>query len=145
MRSTLLLLLLCALPSCAFARLNDNDPIDAAALGSLTPGTSSAADAVALLGAPTDVVQLGKRSAYRWDAATTKTAITFLFVFNMANQDRRTDRVWLFFDENDRLTHKAGTFGTHRTQYAAVWEDIHEADDNAARDAERPGLGGQRP
>lgn len=128
------------LPSCAFARQEINDPVDAAAFAELQPGTSTAEDAVRLLGAPTDVVQLGRRSAYRWDAQTTKSAITFLLVFNMANQDTRQDRVWLFFDENGQLTHKGGTFSMHRAQYAAIWEDVHEPEDNAAADADRPGL-----
>jgi hypothetical protein len=91
------------------------------------------------LGAPTDVVQLGKRSAYRFDATRQKSTVLFLLLINFANQDARSDRVWVFFDEHDVLTHCGATFGTHRTQYAMPWEDVHEASDGASRDADRPG------
>ena len=49
----------------------------------------------------------------------------------------------MFFDEADVLSHYGASYGTHRTQYALPWEDVHEPEDNAARDAERPGLAGQ--
>ncbi len=63
-----------------------------------------------------------------------------LIVFNMFAQDTRSDRVWVFFDEKDVLTHFGATFAVHRTQYALPWEDVHEVEDNAARDADRPGV-----
>jgi hypothetical protein len=46
----------------------------------------------------------------------------------------------VFFDENDVLTHYGSTYGTHRTQYAMPWEDVHEAVDNDSRDQDRPGV-----
>lgn len=129
------------LAGCGIARLETNDPIDAAAVSKLVPWKTTARQVVELLGAPTEVVQLGKRSAYRYDASSAKSAGLVLFVFNMFAQDMRTDRVWVFFDENDVLTHCGATYGTHRTQYALPWEDVHEREDDAARDAERSGVG----
>ncbi|MGE3175070.1 MAG: hypothetical protein AB7O97_20755 [Planctomycetota bacterium] len=140
------LLLLCTLvwlPACAIGRQATNEPIDAVAVSALRPGTTTAREVVERLGAPTEVVQLGRRTAYRYDASTTKSAGLILLVFNMFAQDARSDRVWVFFDENDVLTHLGSTFAVHRTQYALPWEDVHEAEDNAARDAERPGVGGK--
>ncbi len=55
----------------------------------------------------------------------------------------RTDRLWVFFDEKDVLTHCGATYGTHRTQYALPWESVHEQEDDAARDAQRPGVTGK--
>ncbi|MCB9885643.1 MAG: hypothetical protein H6838_09135 [Planctomycetes bacterium] len=127
--------------ACALGRMEQNDPLDAAAIGALQPGKTTAREVVEALGAPTEVVQLGRRTAYRYDATTTKGAVLFLVVLNFANVDGRSDRLWVFFDENDVLSHYGASFGTHRTQYAMPWEDVHEDGDNAARDADRAGVG----
>lgn len=127
------------LPACAFGRQDVNEPIDAPTVRGLVLGRTTAREVVERLGAPTDVVQLGRRTAYRYDGATTKSTVLFLLLINFGNQDTRSDRVWVFFDENDVLTHCGASFGTHRTQYALPWEDVHEAADNEARDADRPG------
>lgn len=135
-----LLLSLC-LPACAIARQDTNDPIDAEVVRSLVPGKTTAREVTERLGAPTEVVQLGRRSAYRYDATTAKSAVLFLLVVNFGNQDTRSDRLWVFFDESDVMTHYGASFGTHRVQYAMPWEDTHEASDNQSRDANRPGVG----
>lgn len=137
------LLSLLLLGSCGIARMESNDPIDALAVRSLVPWKTTAREVVEKLGAPTEVVQLGRRSAYRYDASSSKSAGLVLFVFNMFAQDMRTDRVWAFFDENEILTHIGSTYGTHRTQYALPWEDVHEVEDDAERDARRPGVLGK--
>ncbi|MCA8948628.1 MAG: hypothetical protein KDE27_03955 [Planctomycetes bacterium] len=135
------LLPLVAAAGCAIARQDTNEPLDAEAIRRFVPGTTTAREVVEQLGAPTEVVQLGHRSVYRYDATTAKSAVLILVLFNMGNQDQRSDRLWVFFDDRDVLTHYGATFGVHRTQYALPWEDIHEAEDNASRDADRPGVG----
>lgn len=125
---------------CALARQDQNEPLDAVAIRSFEPGRTTAREVVEKLGAPTEVVQLGKRTAYRYDASTAKTALLFLVLFNVGNVDTRSDRLWVFFDEQDVLTHAGATFGTHHTQYAMPWEDVHEASDNESRDQHRPGV-----
>ncbi|MFY9345390.1 MAG: hypothetical protein WAT39_23060 [Planctomycetota bacterium] len=127
------------LPACAFARQDLNGPIDAELVRSLQPGQTTAREVVEKLGAPSEVVQIGKRTAYRYDGSTTKSTVLFLLLVNFANQDSRSDRLWVFFDERDVLTHCGSTFGTHRTQYAMPWEDVHEPSDNASADEDRPG------
>jgi outer membrane protein assembly factor BamE (lipoprotein component of BamABCDE complex) len=141
MLRSVLLLAVAFVPACAIGRQDTNDPIDATVVARLEPGRTTAREVVELLGGPTEVVQLGRRTAYRYDASTTKSAVLFLVVLNFGNQDTRQDRVWVFFDENDVLTHYGSTYGTHRTQYAMPWEDVHEASDNESRDQERPGVG----
>ncbi|MFN3241286.1 MAG: hypothetical protein ACE37K_07195 [Planctomycetota bacterium] len=126
---------------CGIARQDLNEPIDARLVNELVPGTTTARQVVEKLGGPNEVVQLGKRTAYRYDSSTTKSAVLFLLLVNLGNQDTRQDRLWVFFDENDVLSHFGATYGSHRTQYAMPWEDVHEAEDNAARDADRPGVG----
>ncbi len=142
-RLWLSLAVLSLLGSCGIGRMETNGPIDAAAVASLHPGTTTAREVVERLGAPMEVVQLGRRSAYRYDATAAKSAGLVLFVFNMFAQDERTDRVWVFFDEKDILTHYGATFAVHQTQYALPWEDVHEPEDNFRRDQARPGLSGK--
>jgi hypothetical protein len=126
MRRSLLALLLFLAPACAVARSSENRPLDVGLLRALNPGTTTAREAVELLGAPVDVVQLGKRSAYRYQFTSIKRAGLVLVVVNLFNQDMRTDLAWLFFDENQVLTHLGVTLEGDRTEYAMPWEDLHD-------------------
>lgn len=128
------------LSACALGRQDINEPLDPEIVRTFVPGKTTAREVTERLGAPTEVVQLGRRTAYRYDGATTKSTVLFLLLVNFANQDTRSDRVWLFFDDQDVLTHLGSWWGTHRTQYALPWEDVHEAADNQSRDADRPGV-----
>lgn len=126
MRSLFLLLVLVLLPSCALSRTSENEPLDAARLKALVPGTTTAREVVERLGAPVDIVQLGHRSAYRYQFSSSKSAVLFLLVVAFQNQDTRSDRAWLFFDENQVLTHVGVTLEADGTEYAMPWEDVHE-------------------
>ena len=121
------LLLLCVpLSGCLIDRTTVNEPIRREALAGLVPGTSSARDVVAALGAPVEVVQLGRRSAYRYEFEKSKRAALFLILVGLVNRDTRSDRVWVFFDAEDVLSHVATTFEGGRAEYAMPWEDIHD-------------------
>jgi hypothetical protein len=113
------------LPSCYISRSMVNEPIKPASVAKLTPGTTTADEALALLGAPTEVVQLGKRSAWRYDHAEAKTSGLWLIVVGMLNEDTQADRVWLFFDENDVLKHAGATLTASTAAYAFPWEHKH--------------------
>lgn len=126
MRPILLALLLLSASGCAFARSTNNEPLEAQRLQALHPGTTTAQQAVELLGAPLDVVQLGKRSAYRYEYTSTKHTALFLLLIGFYNQDTRADRAWLFFDENQLLTHVGTTLSGDDTEYAMPWEDVHD-------------------
>ena len=141
MKKLLLLPLLSFLPGCFVSRSGINEPLNAELARLLEPGTTTAREVVELLGGPNEVVQLGRRSAYRYGATSTKTAIFTVVVLTLRNEDTRQDRLWVFFDENDILTHYGATFASHRTQYSMTWEDIYEQSDKDADDAGRPGVG----
>jgi len=128
MRRLLLASLLCLAPACAMGRSVENVPLDAAKLHKLQPGTSTAREVVELLGAPVDVVQLGKRSAYLYEFTTTKNAALILLAVNFYNADRRSDRAWVFFDENQVLSHVGVTLSGGDTEYAMPWEDVHDGE-----------------
>ena len=129
--------LLLATTSCYFGRATVNEPLERTTLAKLQPGTTTARQAVELLGAPSEVVQLGRRSAYRYDHSVQKEAAVWFVLVAFFNTDSRQDRAWLFFDENEVLTHVGSTLSAHRPQYAMPWEDVHEAADNQTRDAKR--------
>lgn len=114
------------LSGCALAHTTINEPLSYAQVQQLEPGTTTAKDAVKILGAPVDVVQLGRRSAYRYDHRNSKRAGLFLLLLFLFNEDTRTDRVWLFFDENEVLSHLGATFEAGQTEYAMPWTDVHE-------------------
>ena len=126
MRTDFLALLLCLAPGCAMARTTENAPLAPEALAELQPGTTTAREVVERLGAPVEVVQLGKRSAYRYQFSQTKRAVLFLLIVAFQNEDARSDRAWVFFDENQVLTHVGTTFEGDQPEYAMPWEELHE-------------------
>ena len=121
----LVLTLLALVPAsgCMIGRDNVNQPLVHESVDKLQPGTTTAQQAVELLGAPTEVVQLGFRSAYRYEFATAKRAGLFLLVVFLSNTDTRSDRIWLFFDDKDVLTHVATTFAAADASYSMPWEE----------------------
>ncbi len=118
-------LLLSLLPSCVIAHTSLNEPISPENVATLTPGMTSA-DVVKALGAPTDVVQLGLRSAYRFDHVKKKRTGLYVIIVGFFNEDTREDRVWAFFDEAGILTHIGSSFEADDTRYALPWNDLHE-------------------
>jgi len=117
------------LAGCLVSRDTKNAPLDQQLVGRLEPGTTTARDVVEMLGAPTEVVQLGHRSAYRYDYTTTKEMGMLAVVVIFTNKDTRSDRLWVFFDENEVMTHFGKTFAAGDTRYAMPWEDIPGAEE----------------
>src|SRR5213082_1348485 len=91
------------LPSCLLSRSTANEPLHRDKIDALKPGTSTATDVANTLGAPTEVVQLGTRMAWRYDFTIDKVAGFSIIVLSFINSDTRADRAWLFFDANNVL------------------------------------------
>jgi outer membrane protein assembly factor BamE (lipoprotein component of BamABCDE complex) len=106
------------LPGCFFSSRELNQHLEAASFTRLEPGKSTAKEVVEVLGAPTEVVQLGHRSAYRYDYTRTKEAGLWLLVLFLHGTDTQSDRAWVFFDEKDVLTHVGTTFQADQAEYA---------------------------
>ncbi len=121
-----LLLLPLLLGSCFLNRASSGEPFSAEVLSQFDPGKTTARDVVAALGAPTNVVRLNKGSAYVYEHSRGKTAGLFLLVVFVANTDQRADRVWFFFDQNDRLTHMGATLAAGRSEYSLPWENLYD-------------------
>jgi hypothetical protein len=111
------------LPGCFLRRSTINERVNTDAVAQLLPGATTAADAVEALGAPTQIVELGFRSAYRYDYTVDKTAGLWLIVVFLANQETRSDRIWLFFDEENVLTHVGTTLDSDSAGYAMPWAE----------------------
>lgn len=128
MRHRFLLPLIATVPlsSCFLSRDIVNEPLQAGRFAALQPGVSTAAEVVDALGAPTDVVQLGRRSAYRYDFQASKRAGLLLVVVALFNEDTRTDRAWLFFDENQVLSHVGVTLNAENVEWAMPWQSVHD-------------------
>lgn len=118
----LLPILLLVLASCAVARQRQNDPLPAAEIQAIQVG-DSAASVVERLGAPTEVVQLGLRTAYRYDFTQTKSAGLLLLVVGFFNQDTKQDRVWVFLDEDGSVSHVGATLEADEAEYAMPWTE----------------------
>ena len=127
MRNLLILLALCPLAgACFVSREMTNLPLEPATLSTIEPGKTTAAEVVRLLGGPVEVVQLARRSAYRYEFEKSKRAALFLIVVGFLNVDARADRVWVFFDEEDVVTHVAASFDAEDTEWAMPWSDVHD-------------------
>ncbi|MBI5365014.1 MAG: outer membrane protein assembly factor BamE [Planctomycetes bacterium] len=120
----LLALPLLLAPACFISRDTVNVPLVQKTITELTPGKTTAKEVTALLGAPHEVVQLGKRTAYRYDYTTTKRAGFSILIVSFLNQDTRQDRAWLFFDDADVLTHVGSSLEAEGAAYAMPWMDV---------------------
>ncbi len=98
------------LSGCFLSRTDVNEPIRQDLVGQLVPGAHTAQEVTELLGAPVEVVQLAKRSAYRYEYDRIKMTGFFMLIVGLRGVDQRSDRVWVFFDENNLLTHVGSTF-----------------------------------
>jgi len=111
------------LPSCWISRTQTNIPLTPTQLETVQPGRTTAKEVVEHLGAPSEVVQLGKRSAYRYQHFISKGVAVWLGVVFLQNNDTQSDRVWIWFDENDVVTHVGATFEADGAHYALPWSD----------------------
>lgn len=111
---------------CAIGRRWTNLPIDPAKVAQLEPGKTTAAEVVELFGGPVEVVQLGRRTAYRYEGTQTKISGIVLVIVGTFNTDTRSDFLWVFFDENDVLTHAGATYAADDAEWAMPWTDVHD-------------------
>lgn len=115
-------------PSCFLSRDTINEPLSKQRMETLKPGASTATDVANTLGAPNEVVQLGKRMAWRYDFTTAKTGGFSIIIITFINTDARADRAWFFFDENSVLQYAGRTLQAEGAEYAMPWHDLEYKD-----------------
>ncbi len=112
------------LAGCFLSRRTVNERLQPDTLAGFEAGRTTAKEVVERLGAPSEVVQLYKRSAYRYEAPTTKYTGLWLILVGLYNTDEHADRAWFFFDENEVLTHVGATLAADDAEYALPWEKV---------------------
>ena len=110
------------LPGCFLSRNTLNEALPSERVEALAPGQSSE-EVVRALGAPAEVVQLGRRSAWRYEHVVEKRTGLWLLVVGLMNTDTRSDRVWVFFDEQGLLTHAGATLRAEAAQFQLPWSE----------------------
>lgn len=128
MKILLLLPVLFLAPSCFISRSTANEPLPAQRMDTLVPGKSTATDVANTLGAPNEVVQLGKRMAWRYDFTNAKQAGFSIIILTFVNSDARADRAWFFFDENSVLQYAGRTLQADHAEYAMPWHHVRYED-----------------
>ncbi|MFT7464985.1 MAG: hypothetical protein ACI9EF_003345 [Pseudohongiellaceae bacterium] len=128
MRLISLLFALCCLPGCVLSHKTVNEPLSTTDIEALQPGVTTQSEVASRFGAPTEIVQLGYRSAYMYEYKVSKSAGLFLVIFTASNEDNRTDRMWVFFDEAGVLTHVGATLAAERAEYKMPWTDSDHGD-----------------
>ena len=127
LKTGLLLVLSMMHVSCFLVRTSTNEPYPPARIVRIHPGQTTSTELVKILGAPSHIVRLGKgRTAYLFEHSMTKTAGLWLGVLLFSNFDKRSDRTWVFVDENQVVSHVATTLAAERTEYSMPWEDLHD-------------------
>ena len=125
-RSIAFLSLLTLLPGCFTTRTTVNQQLSSEAAAQIAPGTT-AAEVVELLGAPTDIVQLGHRSAYLYEFQQTKMTGFLAAVVGFMNSDTRSDRIWVFLGPGgEEVTHVGSSFDADKAQNGMPWSERSE-------------------
>lgn len=102
---------------CFLSRSQANPALSPEVVSQIVPGRSTALDVTRLLGAPNDVVQLGRRSAWLYEHTVEKQAAAFLIVLGVRGVDTQADRVWVFFDDQDNVTNVGTMFQASEAEY----------------------------
>lgn len=84
----------------------------------ITPGTTSAQQVADLLGAPDRVVQLTDRSAWLYEHVREKQSALFLLVISFRGVDTQSDRVWVFFDSEDVVSHVGSSLRANEAEFS---------------------------
>lgn len=121
------LLFVLLLPGCLLSHKTFNEPLATTDIEALQPGLTTQSQVSSRFGAPTEIVQLGYRSAYMYEYKVSKSAGLFLIVFTASNEDNRTDRLWVFFDESGILTHVGATLAADRAEYKMPWTEGNQS------------------
>ncbi|MEM1448405.1 MAG: outer membrane protein assembly factor BamE [Planctomycetota bacterium] len=102
---------------CFLSRSRDNPVLDRQDVEAIVPGVSTQEHVTQLLGAPNEVVQLGRRSAWRFEHTVQKQTALFLVILSLRGVDTQSDRIWVFFDEEGTVTTVGSMFLAKTAEY----------------------------
>ncbi len=98
-------------------RDKDYRSFSAQSTNQIVPGKTTAAEAIHLFGAPTQVVKLSNGNAYIYTRSVSKAFGLWLIAVTFANYDRQYDQIVLFFDNNNVLTHYGSSMHSDEASY----------------------------
>jgi outer membrane protein assembly factor BamE (lipoprotein component of BamABCDE complex) len=125
-RFTAILSLILVLPGCFSTRSTVNQKLSPEVAAQIGPGTP-ATEVVELLGAPTDIVQLGHRVAYLYEFEQSKMTGFLAMVVGFMNSDTRSDRVWIFLGPGGTtVSHVASSFDADKAKNGMPWSELDE-------------------
>ena len=116
-RCTAAVLLALVAQSCVVSRSVTNPAIPAESVAQIVPGQSTADDVARLLGAPNEVVQLGRKTAWRYEHTVEKQSGLWLILLGLRGVDTQADRVWVFYDEDDNVSHIGSLLQAAEAEY----------------------------
>lgn len=112
-----LLMAVSVLPGCFFSRSRTNPELSPELASQIIPNQSTAGDVTRVLGAPNEVVQLGLRTAWRYEHTVEKQSAAFLVFLGLRGVDTQSDRVWVFFDADGNVTNVGTQFQASEAEY----------------------------
>jgi hypothetical protein len=101
----------------AVGRSRDFRPIEPSSLSHIAPGTTTGAELMRLFGPPSRIVRLSNGNAYIYTSKLTKTTGLWLALVTFVNMDTREDRVVIFLNSRDVVTHWGSSFQAGEASY----------------------------
>ena len=125
-RPIAILCLLLVLPGCFSTRSTVNQKLSPEVTAQIGPG-APVTEVVELMGAPTDIIQLGNRVAYLYEFQQSKMTGFLAMVVGFMNSDTRSDRVWIFLGPGGTtVSHVASSFDAAKAKNGMPWSELDE-------------------
>ena len=100
-----------------FGRGKNFVPFDENALKQVTTGKTSASEVTQLFGPPNKIVKLSNGNAYVYERSVDKGTGLWLVLLTFANFDTQYDRIVLFINNDDVVTHFGSSFNAEAASY----------------------------
>lgn len=123
LRFASLLLALTLLSGCFAGKVKDESPWDLSKASELAVGTSTRADVLSTLGAPTSVVRLWRGEAYVYQHAISKRSGLWLLVLAFFREDTQRDAVTVIVDEGGTVQAVGTRQNAEKSAYGTPWGD----------------------
>jgi len=101
-----------------FGRGKDFKPFDENSLKQVTSGKTTASEVARLFGPPNKIVKLSNGNAYLYERSIEKATGLWLVVLTFGNWDKQYDRIVVFINNEDVVTHIGSSFNAETASYA---------------------------
>ena len=122
-RHAMALLLAAMLAGCFTGRTKRELPPSAEKAAQIQVGTTTAAEVLTQLGAPSQIIKLWKSEAYVYDHSVTKSSGLFLLLIITSRRDTQHDRVTVVFDEQGVVKGVGSRFESEEAAFGSPWSE----------------------